>query len=322
MKVRNEKLKLLVNGTIAAVVTGVFAFWAMSLSDLEDVATGLTSSPVSGWVACSAMMAAVTLCRYMRIQFCVPAAPVLSLYRASALHGAAISVLPGKIGEAVLPLALRQLANIPFLGGAGLLLLIRAFDMAALITLAMIAYGLAGVAEPDLQRLVVIVMPITILLLMATPIIVIYGLRFLPKGDHFFGRMISSVTAALAIMPLWRLYLVLCNTILLWVFLAAATFFSISAVGLEPTPVNAMLAVALASFAFALPINGIASIGPFEAAFAFGLGLFGMPLDPSIAAAAHLHICAVGVALIAALFGQLAVMVVSLKAESVMEVTK
>ena len=313
---------MLINGAIAAIVTGAFVFWAMSLSDLENIATGLAQSPMSGWVLCCLMMAAVTFARYVRIQFCVPAAPRLSLYRASALHGAAISVLPGKIGEAVLPLALKQLTNIPFLSGTGLLLLIRAFDMAALITLAVISYSLSGVVEPAFKNMIIIAMPISVALLLAAPLVVVHGMKFLPSGDHFIGRMISSVTAALTIIPLSRIYLILFMTLLIWVLLGVAAFTSIDAVGLEPTPINAMLAVALASFAFALPVNGIASIGPFEAAFAFGLGLFGFPLNASIAAAAHLHICAVGVAMIAALLGQLVVMATSLTSSDALEVSK
>ena len=303
-----DKSTLLINGAIAIIVTGAFAFWAMSLSDLGHVADDLASSSLNGWFLCCGFMVLVTACRYLRVQLCVPSAPPLSLYRASALHGAAISVLPGKLGEAVLPVALKQLAGIPLMSGAGLLLLIRAFDTAALATLATIAYWLSGVAEPGMSGLVKVAAFVALVLLGSAPLVVVHGIRFLPRGDHFIGRMVDSITAAIQIIPLSRIYLILLMTVMIWIFLGLAAFASIEAVGLEATLVNGMLAVALGSFAFALPINGIASIGPFEAAFSFALGLFGMPLDAAIAAAVHLHVCAVGTALVAAIAGQIAVM--------------
>lgn len=305
----SQKIKLLINAVLAVIVTGLFVIWAAKIMDVGEIGTALKTSSVSGWLMCSIFMAIVSWLRFLRVQFCVPKASTLSLYRASALHGIAISVLPGKLGEAVLPLALNQLTGMSLLGSTGLLFLIRLFDLAVITVIALIAYTIAGLGGEKYSSILIILTAASIFGVAILPLAVNFGVSKIPISSGGIGRMIGGLTEALTLIGIRQSYQILGLSAAVWVCLGMAGYASIAAMGLLASPTNAALSVALGSYAFALPVNGVASAGPFEAAFAFALGLFDLELGPSLAAAAHFHICAVVISLLAALLGQAIIMV-------------
>lgn len=302
-----KRVKLWFNIALAAMVTGLFFLWAMRAMDVDETVHALRSSSLAGWLVCCGFMALVSALRFLRIQVCAPGVSSLCLYRATALHGVAISFLPGKLGEAALPIALRQLAGMSLLSGAGVLFLIRLFDLAVITTMVLIAYCAAGLIKTTLATVLFVGVLMAITGLALLPLVVRVCVRRMPRGQGFMGRIFTGLTEALALLDTRQTYGALGISVAIWGCLAAAGYASMMAMGLTATPANASLGVAFGSLAFALPVNGLASAGPFEAAFAFALGLFDLNLEASLAAAAHFHICAIVMALLAALLGQIMV---------------
>ncbi len=289
------------HGLITAfLVTAVCIGFALSLLDLGESANALTEIGPQAWMSVvflSLIMAVLRAVRVTVIAGIVQFAPVI---RASFLHGAANAVLPARMGEAVLPLALVRYSGLDLMRAVGLLLIVRLGDL-----LALFGIGLLLVAALDFWSLsagIRLLLTVVAVLLIVGVGIVPYVVRKLGRwAPRFVGGLVGRVAAAgERIGGGSRVWLVVL-TLLIWITLGLAAQTSIAAAGLPIDFKLAWLASVAASLAFALPTNGIASIGPFEAAFVGVLVAAGAPAEAALAAAVHLHLCALIAAGLAAL---------------------
>ena len=107
------------------------------------------------------------------------------------------------------------------------------------------------------------------------------------------SRLFVQFCGALASMGRPEAYKLVSQTILLWTMLLCASAVAFGGAAKVISLGAATLGLAGGSLAFALPVNGIASAGPFEAAYAFAAGLIGAAQAHAISAAIILHVCAV-----------------------------
>ncbi len=276
---------------LTAAVTLVFALAAFALVDFSRVGAALADVRPLHWGLCLSIMLGVSFLRFIRIAIVAPTASRLAAFRASALHGAAIAVLPGRLGEAALPIALKSAGGPGIVESAGLLLLVRSYDLAALIAMTALALTIALPASPFLWS----VAAGATAGFFSAPLVVKRGLNFLHGRTP---RRLLPLLDAAARLPLSGHYALLLATIGVWGGVAATSALALAAtkgefVSNAAMQGQAVLAASAASFAFASPVNGIASVGPFEGAYAGALAGFGHDPAAAITAALILHFSAV-----------------------------
>ncbi|MGI9370351.1 MAG: lysylphosphatidylglycerol synthase domain-containing protein [Ruegeria sp.] len=285
---------------IAGIVTTVCLILGMNMLDLSQSARELAQISAQAWFVVIGLSLAMALLRAARVAIVARVAQLGPVIKASFQHGAANAVLPGRLGEAVLPLALSRYSGLDPVRAVGLLLIVRLGDLIVLIGL-----GFVFVAAIDLWNHSAAVRSALVLGGLA----LIAGVSFVPAMVGQIGSWTPKTLRALAgrlaragsaLTGNTRLGL-LVVTLAIWLVLGVAAHVSISASGLEIGLGYAFLAAIAASLAFALPTNGIASAGPFEAAFVGILTLSGASAELALAAAIHLHLCALIAALLAAL---------------------
>ncbi|AGA35175.1 putative membrane protein [Thioalkalivibrio nitratireducens DSM 14787] len=213
----------------------------------------------------------------------------LSWFRITALHLAAINLVPARAGEAALPLLMRRHCDVPLGRGVALLVAIRLHDLVAMATLGLAAltwllYG------PALAALV----------LAALAAAGWAGLAVAPRvllpWAAGGAAWLRAVSWPLRLLPsrLGRVYLL---TLAAW----SAKWLSLAVIagavaGLEP--LQALVAIGAAEIAALSPIQGVAGAGTFEAAVAAALAFTGLDAAAALHAAVVLHLFLLGVSVL------------------------
>ncbi len=274
-----------------SIVTLVCIGFAWSFLDLGESARSLSAMGGWAWVNVIGLSLLMAMLRAMRVALVARVQPIAPLVKASFLHGAANAVLPARMGEAVLPLALARYGGFDLLRAVGLLIIVRIGDLVALAGI-----GLTLIALLDVAHL----HPALRVLLAAAGIVLVFAVGTVPFLVRLAGRVAPAlvstaaarIAAAGAHLTLASKGGLVASTLAIWFVLALAAQISVNAAGLDTGFPAVWLACVAASFAFALPLNGIASIGPFEAAFVGVLAAAGAPAEAALTAAIHLHLSA------------------------------
>lgn len=275
----------------ASLVTAGFACIGLSLLDLEVSAKALASVHPEAWISVIGLSLLMALLRAARVVVLADAVRTGLVIRASFLHGAANAILPARIGEAVLPLTLARYGGMDPMRAVGLLLILRLSDLIALVGFGSLLVAALNFWEFSTELRLV---------LAAAGILLIAGIGVVPFLVRIVGRSAprairawaNRITVAGAQLTHGSRIGLFALTLGIWVALGIAAQISIDATGLRVDPMLAWLACLAASLAFALPTNGIASIGPFEAAFVGVLVAADGSGEAALAAAVHLHMCA------------------------------
>jgi uncharacterized membrane protein YbhN (UPF0104 family) len=81
------------------------------------------------------------------------------------------------------------------------------------------------------------------------------------------------------------------SNVAIWLFISASFYLSGLAVFAGTGPITALAGGAAASVAFVLPLNGLAQIGPYEAAWVTAVDLVaGVPQQPALATILLMHL--------------------------------
>ena len=215
-------------------------------------------------------------------------------YRAVTFQGAAVATLPAKIGEAVLPMALMRQAGYSLPHAVGILLLLRLYDLLILLvfgaaSLALLApeFGMTGwrplvLAGGGGAILVMVLFP-------QLAILVSWLFhKYLGSGGRLVG-LIDQLSFTARDLPARRLTGLILLSGLIWASLFVVFYLTGKIIGATPGATSSVLAGVAASMAFALPLNGVANVGPFEAAWASVMIPLGVPPEAAIAAAILSH---------------------------------
>jgi hypothetical protein len=199
-------------------------------------------------------------------------------------------VLPFRLGELSYPVLMKHHFGQGLLHSAGVLMLARLFDLAAVLAILLGAAAVLGMGGGSVGN--------AALVLVATacglaPFALLLGgqaLRPWTMRLRHFGSAAAKLTAGLdalrdrgpaivAVMLGWAI----------WLLLGAAAILVAGAVTTSISPGAALLGSAAGSIAFALPVNGIAGIGPAQAAWVAALTHLGVPWDDAVVSALALH---------------------------------
>jgi hypothetical protein len=211
--------------------------------------------------------------------------------------------LPFRLGELSYPVLMRRHYGYGLLHSTGVLLIARLFDLA---TVGAILLGAAALLEASGG------------LLRAAFALGALGLALAPFGLAFAGKTVRPLLQRLprigdAIARLGAGLDAIGHPrvgsaavglgFALWLVFGLAAILAANAVVATVSPAAAMLGAAAGNAAFALPINGIAGIGPAQAAWVAATAWAGVPWDDAVISALALHAIVLSNALV---FGALA----------------
>ena len=198
-------------------------------------------------------------------------------------------LLPLRLGELSYPVLMNRRLGYGLLHAAGVLLIARLFDLATVGAILLGAAALldvwpgAGRALLALAALALGLAPLG--LAVAGPALRPHLAR-LPRVGDAAARLtagfeaIGGHGAGLTAVGL---------SLALWLVFGLAAILVVQAVVATVSPAAAMLGAAAGNVAFALPVNGIAGIGPAQAAWVAATTRAGVPWDDAVVSALALH---------------------------------
>ncbi len=200
-------------------------------------------------------------------------------------------LLPFKLGELSFPLMMKRAYGTPFGQGAGILILCRLLDLGTVA--AIILLTAAWLLDPAIHGWSPGLVTAFGLMALIIPFLIIERLprlrrltANLPRVDHLAGQM--SHGCAMMRPPRQRL-LAAVLTLSIWIAHAVIAWLTAQAIGADFGPLPMAMASASSNLAFALPISGVAGLGPPQAAWASMLHWAGHDWDPAIATALLCH---------------------------------
>jgi hypothetical protein len=197
--------------------------------------------------------------------------------------------LPFRLGELGFPVLMQRRYGIGFLHATGVLLLARLFDLAAVGCILLASAWALGIVPGALNLLVAA----GALVLAVAPFgVALAGQALRPHLVRlpYIGRLAEPLSAALDALGDARMRMaVVAVGFAIWLALAWMAILVAYAVVDAVPAMAAVLGGAASSVAFALPINGIAGIGPTQAAWVAATVQAGVPWDDAVISALALH---------------------------------
>jgi len=193
-------------------------------------------------------------------------------------------VLPFRLGELGYPVLMQRAYGEPLIRSAGILLLARLFDLCTVAAILLGTAALIGLGFTRQTTLVLWVLAAAFALApfglvlggrVATPIL--KRLRLLRDGALPGTSRKAQLAAVGVSFAIW------------FVFGGMATL-TAEAVGDAISPAVALLGTSAGNLAFALPINGIAGLGPAQAAFVAAVTRAGVAWNEAVVAALALYL--------------------------------
>jgi len=273
---------------LLAVVAGVQ--W---LVGWDRIASAWLAAGAPAIAGCFALMVASYAARAVRIGLALaPRPPLLTLFRVTTIHLAAINTLPARAGEFALPWLLARECGRRFGEGLALLFWIRLLDVQVLGMLAAaIVLAPTGQAPAALGAAAALIGPIALWAVLRHP----WWRRRVPDSGKL-GRVLHVVrdhappgAAAYLHLGGWTLAAWLLKFTALGLWLTAVTTLD---------PATALLAVVAAEVAALIPVQGPAAAGTYEAAVTAALAASGVPAATALAAAVSLHLFVLGSSLV------------------------
>jgi hypothetical protein len=198
-------------------------------------------------------------------------------------------VLPLRLGELSYPVLMKRHLGYGLLHSTGVLLIARLFDLA---TVGAILAGAAAALDawPDAWR---IAFALAALALALAPLgLMLAGLALRPHLARLprIGDATRRLTAGFDAIGGHAAGLTAVGlSLAIWLVFGVAAILVAGAVAATVPPAAAMLGAAAGNVAFALPINGIAGIGPPQAAWVAATTRAGVPWDDAVVSALALH---------------------------------
>jgi uncharacterized membrane protein YbhN (UPF0104 family) len=273
-------------GTVAAILlTAAFVWWLAGSRLLEPVLVTLRQAALPYLLLILPLVVILQLARAARFVLLLDrmrAGGLLATFQISCVHIALNFLLPFKLGEAAFPLLARRLMGVGLASGTSTLLTVRLLDLGALGTL--LAFS-AALAVPDLAPYRWLLVAGSVLSLLAPLALLILA----GHGQRQWGRLAAVGEVLARARSHGTFGKITLLSVLVWACHAGAAYLSFLAVNQSVQLAAAAFAGASGNLAFALPFQGIAGVGPVQAAFAWAAVLCGVALEPAVAAAIACH---------------------------------
>uniref|UniRef100_UPI0013598956 lysylphosphatidylglycerol synthase transmembrane domain-containing protein n=1 Tax=Geminicoccus flavidas TaxID=2506407 RepID=UPI0013598956 len=273
-------------GTVVAILlTGLFFWWLSASERLAPVLKGLASVDLRILLLAFPLVVILQLGRAGRFVLLLErmrAGGLLASFRISCVHIALNFLLPFKLGEAAFPLLARRLMGVDLAAGTATLLAVRVLDLGTLGAMLALAATWAVPALAGWRWLAVLAAALAL----AAPLFLMAGGRLLVHRVQKLATVADVLNRARARHTFGQ---VTALSLLVWICHAAVAWLAFAALGHPVDVATAVFAGACANVAFALPFQGIAGLGPVQAAFAWAASSAGVPLQEAITAALACH---------------------------------
>jgi uncharacterized membrane protein YbhN (UPF0104 family) len=200
-------------------------------------------------------------------------------------------LLPFKLGELSFPLMMKRAYATPIGEGAGILILCRLLDLG--VVAAIILLTAAWLLDPLVHGWSPAAVSALGLAGLITPLILpdhLPRLRHLTRRSPRIHKIVGELgSGADRMRPIRQRLPVAALTISIWIAHAMVAWLVVTAIGAGFGIFATAMASASSNLAFALPITGIAGLGPPQAAWATMLHLAGHEWAPAIASALLCH---------------------------------
>ena len=276
--------------TVVAVALTMAALWfVLAKSDMESLRSALRAAHWPGMLLAFAITAAVQWLRAWRfslLTFGAPALPGWRLIGISFQLNLLNYLLPFRLGEFGYPAMMHKAFRQNPLEALGVLLLARVLDLACVGAILLFTGAWLGLAGQGWA------MPVMIATICAVAFVA--GL-YLLSARHG-ARALSAGTRHLRSVNAWLLAAGLSFAI--WLVFGVAAAVASQSVTTGVSVAAAFLGAAAGNLAFALPVNGIAGLGPSQAAWVAAVIQTGASLEDAVAGALAVYIVTLAGALI------------------------
>lgn len=216
-----------------------------------------------------------------------------ALMRTAAVHSVLASFVPMRLGEISLVWLLNRAVGTPVANGSALLLVLRLLDLAVVLGAGILALAwlpAARAALPQAGPLAGAVLVALLVGLAVAPVLARRLLALTPVLPGRVGRFLTGVLTVVGAMTAWRLSWLLAWSLPVWAPIFVIAWLCANA--LEPSVglaggVAGGSATALASV---LPVNTVANVGTFEAAWMLALVPAGLDRATALATGILFHL--------------------------------
>lgn len=293
---------------LSVLVTALFVWWLIPTRQAAEIGAVLTGAQPAPVALALVLVVAGQWARGWRLAILLTPGggawlgrASFRLYRISVIHNFLASVIPARLGEASLVVLLRRHYAVPAMAGAGILVGIRVLDLLLLTAIGGVAGWLALPEDGGWAWLrgacgIVGVGSAAGFLLLPHIAPALSGLLN-ELHDRHGGRMTSipaRIMAAYAGLAHPDIAGLQVATAAIWLALMACYHLCALAVGAAAGLAATLLASVAASYAFVSPINGIAQVGPFEAAWTYAAMAAGEDYTVALASAVLVHLVTLG----------------------------
>jgi uncharacterized membrane protein YbhN (UPF0104 family) len=287
-----DPLRLVLPAALALGVTAVCLWFLVTPQILASFARVLAQASPPPLLAAFVLVAVVQWLRAWRFAVMMTgrlALPGAELVRIAFQLNFWNFVLPLRLGELSYPVLMNRRLGYGLLHATGVLLIARLFDLAVVAAILLGAAAVLGL-WPGPWR---VVLSLAALGSAMAPFgLAVAGLALRPYMTRLprIGDAAARLTAGFEAIGGYAAGLTAVGlSVALWLVFGLAAILVAWAVVATVSPAAAMLGGAAGNVAFALPINGIAGIGPSQAAWVAATTWAGVPWDDAVVSALALH---------------------------------
>jgi Lysylphosphatidylglycerol synthase TM region len=258
---------------LAALLTAGVLWWLLTEEVIAALGEALAQAGVGRLTAAAALVPAIQWLRAWRFELLLSGEarlPSGAMFQVTARLLLFNFILPFKLGELSFPLLMKRAFGTGYIRAAGILVLARLMDLCVVAAILMIGTALVferpafGWGRPALLAggLIALVLPV---LAVRVPGLLRWPTARLPRVAVLLERLNVGMAR---VRPLSRSLAAQGVSAAIWLTHSALAWLAASAVAPALPVLPVVLAGAASNVAFALPVNGIAGLGPPQAAWA------------------------------------------------------
>ncbi|MEM6414870.1 MAG: lysylphosphatidylglycerol synthase transmembrane domain-containing protein [Pseudomonadota bacterium] len=277
---------------LVAILVTIFCFFILIRTvDVADVWSAIQHAEVF-WVGILFVgVVCVTVLRGLRASLLVSQRFDDGVFLISIIHNAATALLPMKLGEIVFPVLIARCGRMNRIEAVGALLVLRAFDLFAILFTTAAAVAMIWIEKDAFIGVFATAAFLGLLVLLGGALLFWPRLITLAQmtSTQPTLKIIISLLRPLAQLRRSQVAQQMILSIVIWGVLIGTFLAGCRGLNLDVTYREMVVISAAASLAFAAPIAGVANVGPFQAAWLWASGFFGLEVSPALAAAFLVH---------------------------------
>jgi uncharacterized protein (TIRG00374 family) len=278
---------------ISIVLTGLILFFIFYFIDFDTFVASLKKVRISYLFLVFLVQLLIYLARAARFEIILQRKGLLIYFSISSVHFFLNKVLPARTGELSMPILFNRYLNISYKKGIGALFIFRFLDLISVVFLLAISLFFVRIEELNHYLLIMfaaIIITLQILFWIKLKLFINLLERILKRikikkiekhKEKLFEYFQQIITYKESRTSGFLLKLILIS-LFTWLLTYLGYFLIISSFNLDYSIMQVIFATSLANFTFLIPISAIGGFGTFEAGWAVGFVLLGMPMEMAV----------------------------------------